>query len=515
MVVVLALFPPLAIADHGLRSLPGSNFEIDTDANLKVDHDSPSIDWETGDLDGLEVVPDEPTGRDDDSFGQGSKEDTAVPAPVTGSIPNNKSDLLNFGFYLETVGDQEFLHLFWHRVQEPTGTTNMDFEFNKNAVDGDNAELSANGVTPVRSDGDFLVQYDLSQGGDTPSIHLSRWLDSEDFMVDADCEAANSRPCWSEKELLSGSEINASTVATGTINTSAIDEDDSGPLGQDISSRTFGEATLDWDALTGAGCASFGSAYLKSRSSDSFNSALKDYIAPINTEFTRCGSLTWLKVDGAGSALAGATFEVCRVNGLADVDDPAETDPADECWTVKDNEADPDTSEGSGEPDPATPDDPESDEKSDEDDADGVLLLSALQPGDYTIVETIPPDGYIADDSVKRVEVTPGNDPAEPIVGEGEDAEPDPFVNVGKYKVVVLTCDTEAGELVDSTVELDDGDASTDLRKETLVDDDGEAPDLNALCDITAGAYDGLTPGDYTLDVELPDLDPFFPEPSG
>ncbi len=41
---MLALAAP-AIASHPEVSLPGSNFEIDTNANLKVDDAAPSIDW--------------------------------------------------------------------------------------------------------------------------------------------------------------------------------------------------------------------------------------------------------------------------------------------------------------------------------------------------------------------------------------------------------------------------------------------------------------------------------------
>ena len=55
-------------------SLTGSNFEIDTDANLTVDDtgDAMSIDWASEDGD---VQPDANSGSSDDSFGQGSKED--------------------------------------------------------------------------------------------------------------------------------------------------------------------------------------------------------------------------------------------------------------------------------------------------------------------------------------------------------------------------------------------------------------------------------------------------------
>ena len=151
-------------------SLPGSNFEIDNDANLRVDgtFGAASLDWanvtETR-------KADQPSGATDDSFGNGTKEDTAVPSVVDGSIPPNKSDLLNFGVYLETTpSGARFLNLFWHRVQEPNGTTNMDFEFNQSST------ISANGVTPVRTAGDLLIQYDLAQGGTNPQLFLSRWI---------------------------------------------------------------------------------------------------------------------------------------------------------------------------------------------------------------------------------------------------------------------------------------------------------------------------------------------------
>jgi hypothetical protein len=120
----------LAFADHPVVTLTGSNFEIDVDANLRVDHASPSIDWASV---GQTRVSDTASGSGDESFGQGTKEDTAVPTVVTGGIPPNKSDLKEFGLYQEGTSSGGFLHLYWSRVQDPKGTTNMDFEFNQSA----------------------------------------------------------------------------------------------------------------------------------------------------------------------------------------------------------------------------------------------------------------------------------------------------------------------------------------------------------------------------------------------
>jgi len=309
--LMLVLLATAVLAGHPEVSLTGSNFEIDTDANLKVDDAAPpSLDWanvnETrqGDL---------ASGTGDDSFGQGSKEDTPVPTVVAGSIPPNKSDLLNFGVYLEENASGRFLNLFWHRVQEPSGTTNMDFEFNQSDV------ISSNGVTPVRTAGDLLIQYDLSQGGTNPVLFVSEWVTEGES---SQCQASNKVPCW-------GTRINLSDSgdATGSINTSAILADDSDGLG-DISPRTFGEAQLDFDALVNgsASCESFGSAYLKSRSSDSFTAALKDFIAPTSLDLDNCGSVTIRKVtDPEGAdATFGYTHNLSTDPVL--VDDPATTD---------------------------------------------------------------------------------------------------------------------------------------------------------------------------------------------
>ena len=277
VVTMLVLVTTAVLANHPEVSLPGSNFEIDTNANLAVDDAAPSIDWASVTE---ERRGDTPSGTGDNSFGQGAKEDTAVPAVVDGSIPPNKSDLLNFGVYLETNANGRFLNLFWHRVQDPSGTTNMDFEFNQSGT------ISGNGVTPVRTAGDLLIQYDLANGGTNPVLFLSRWVASG---AGSQCQASNATPCW-------GTRVNLTAAgdATGSINTAAIAAGAADGLGA-ISARTFGEAQLDFDALTGGGsgssCSSFGSAYLKSRSSDSFTAALKDFIAPEPLDLDNCGAV--------------------------------------------------------------------------------------------------------------------------------------------------------------------------------------------------------------------------------
>ncbi len=260
-------------------SVAGSNFEIEdpdlgAGANLIVDGPAPAIDWASVDEIRREDLP---SGQADDSFGQGSKEDTLIPTVVEGSIPPNKSDLKTFGIYVEENDAGKYLHLFWTRVQDPSGTTNMDFEFNQSSV------TSANGITPERTPGDFLVVYELAKGGTVPLLYRFTWLDGSEGL---DCEASNSYPCWGER-----TDLSAAGAASGSINTAAIPDAESDGLGP-LDARTFGEASIDLALVFDpTKCQSFGSAYLKSRSSDSFSAALKDFIAPQPVDITNCGKV--------------------------------------------------------------------------------------------------------------------------------------------------------------------------------------------------------------------------------
>jgi hypothetical protein len=337
-VFALSLGVQSAFASHPEVSLPGSNFEIDTDANLKVDDPSPSIDWANV----SEIrKQDKPTGSGDDSFGQGTKESTTVPTVVDGSIPPNKSDLKAFGVYQEGSTTAGFLNLFWSRVQDPSGTTNMDFEFNKNSCPG--AGCSGNGITPLRTEGDILVIYDLSQGGTHPTLSIRRWTGT----------------AWG-----AATDLTAASDATGSINKSAIPAAEADGLGS-LSPRTFGEAQLDLAAIfEGAtDCTSFGSAYLKSRSSDSFTAALKDFIAPVGISISNCGSVAITKTDNAATPnpLAGATFtayvDAIPTGGSVGAED---TVSAGTCTTG----------------------------------AAGTCTISNLLAGPYWIVETTTPAGY-------------------------------------------------------------------------------------------------------------------------
>ena len=277
----------LALAAYAAVSLAGSNFEIDDpNANLVVNStldwlaDGPGSALRTG----VTYKQDTPSGQTDDAFGQGTKEDTPVPSVVLGGVPPNKSDLKYFGVFTERNANGSFLNLFWTRVQDPSGTTLMDFEFNKSTT------LSSNGVTPIRTAGDLLITYELGSGGTSADLFLFRWRATA---ADGSCEASGQPPCWGGK-----TKLNASGDAVGSINSTFIPANETGGLSATgLDPRTFGEASIDLASIFNPNvCESFGSAYLKSRSSDSFTAALKDFIAPAPVNLSNCGTVIIRKV---------------------------------------------------------------------------------------------------------------------------------------------------------------------------------------------------------------------------
>ena len=300
-IIVLALGAILALvvgwqvaafANHPEASLAGSNFEIDVNANLKQDDPAPSEDWATlAHPDGPEIrATDLPTGQNDDSYKGGVKEDTPCPDEVTGSIPNNKSDLRTFHVYEEpgnATNPQGFLNLAWSRVTDPSGTTLMDFEFNQSSTG------CSVGPNVVRTAGDLLLEYSIDQGGSRATITAREWTGSAWGPAQNISQPSADCPDGDPSNDVGG--VDLGPCATGTINnTLAIPAAESDGIisSGSLALRTFGEAQIDLRLLFQEDqCVTFGSAMLKSRSSDSFTSQLKDFIAPVPIDLTNCGKV--------------------------------------------------------------------------------------------------------------------------------------------------------------------------------------------------------------------------------
>ncbi|MBT2513417.1 SpaA isopeptide-forming pilin-related protein [Arthrobacter sp. ISL-30] len=444
--VSLAVFAlALSGASTAQANLVGSSFDAG-DGNLVVDDEAKDwanigINCSPGALVGCAI--DKNTGQTDDSFGNGTKEDDAVPSIVSGQIPNNKSDLLRFYTRLVPENGDDFLYLAWERVQEPSGTTNMDFEFNQSKV------LSSNGVTPVRTAGDILIKYDLSQGGVNPVLGYHKWVTTGNARTV--CEASNTVPCWDKVHTLTG-------FFEGSTNNGPVTDPIEPNAPRTLSVRTFGEASInltDSGILPSGACLPFASAYLKSRSSDSFTAAVKDFIAPISAGESRCGTINVIKQDddSPASALQGAVFtlynDATPVGGTLGAEDTAVV-PTTSCTTG----------------------------------ADGKCSFTNISVGNYWVVETTTPAGHA---TAAPQAVTLTGDVTVPLI----------FVDPRDFKVIVLVCKEADNSLYPSTVTLDGVD------KTSLA----TAPaGLTAaqLCGLGGAAYDDKSYGDHPANVNIP-----------
>jgi hypothetical protein len=261
----------LLAASAVLGNLSGSNFE-GNDGNLVVDT-AGNRDWANiGAL--LNKGIDKPTGKTDNSFGQGTKENDPNVTVVNGSIPPNKNDLTRFYEASETVGGQTFLYLAWERLVN-IGNANLDFEINQAVTAGFDANTTGP-VTLNRTAGDVLISYDFAGSG-TPTLGYRTWTGS----------------AWSASTTLT------SANSEGAVNTVAVTDPIAPDAPRTLGVGLFGEAAIN---LTGAGiipagtCESFGSTFVKSRSSSSFTAELKDFIAPVPVNISNCGTITIRKV---------------------------------------------------------------------------------------------------------------------------------------------------------------------------------------------------------------------------
>src|SRR6266542_2531314 len=177
---------------QALANLPGSTFE-GNDGNLIV-NTAGNTDWVNAPnrVRGDDLA----SGKTDNSFGQGTKEDDPAVSVVTGSIPPQKSDLTRFYVASEFASNSNFLYLAWER-SNVLGSANMDFEINKLAQ----PDLTTTGPKTLnRSPGDLLVTFDFTQGGGNPVLGLLKWLTSGPT---SQCFASNALPCWGNRVDLS------------------------------------------------------------------------------------------------------------------------------------------------------------------------------------------------------------------------------------------------------------------------------------------------------------------------
>ena len=301
LLVAIAAFALAALAVSGgavattgscanTATLAGSAFEIDTNANLVV-NTSGCIDWLAGGIgnhfrSGVVAKNDKPTGTRDDAFGQGTAEDDANPTIVDGLDPAEQERPEGVSASTRSrPRTAKFLELFWSRVQNPSGTTNMDFELNQKFCDPSanptNCANNGTDVTPgdaAAHDRRQAVTYDLAKGGTVPTISIRTWGGS----------------AWGAATVISGTELPRHRVGEhrrarpgdtgGTRRRSGA----CGPRQQDPFTSVRPRSTSRRSSRLAARAAPSVGVYLKSRSSDSFIGRAQGLRRPGGGQISNC-----------------------------------------------------------------------------------------------------------------------------------------------------------------------------------------------------------------------------------
>lgn len=378
LAVAIAVIVPFAVPSFAV--LAGSTFE-GNDGNL-TRNTTGNIDWcsltaaqlaalaapntnkcpTANEAPNLAKGIDTPSGSaTDNAFSNGTKQDDINPTIGTGGIPPSKDDLSRFYIAYESIPisgvANTFVYLAWERNSPNGASAHEGFEFNKLRCPPD---CSDNGVTPDRSVGDLLIVYDFEGGDDAPTISTRRWVTS----AGATCEVSqNSPPCWGTKTTLGANQAEALTNAASVID----------PINPNAPrtqiANAFGEAAVNLTAanvLDPSNCEGFGSAMVVSRSSgNSANSTMKDFIAPVPITINNCGTVVINKTGVGGGPLAGATFtifnDLAPVGGSRNAGGVTDTSTGKSCTT----------------------------------NASGTCSIANVNFGNYWLVETTTPPGYV------------------------------------------------------------------------------------------------------------------------
>jgi len=234
-----------------------------------------------------------------------------------------------------TVGGDYFLWVGWDR-QQTSGTGGYVIEVTNAGIN-----FAPDGAPrPIRTNGG-AVFYITTQGSNPPVLLQA-------------CVYANTA---GYPGVCDSSPTAAGFV--GAVSNEAL----TNPFGQPIEAGGFFEVGMNVTELThgiiSPGCPAAGvaTAYMRSFTGNNFGPTgnLKGYVGPTTVQApSTCGSLTIVKHDPSGAPLAGATFQIT-----------------------------PNPTTGTGSTSAVT-------------DASGTITFpGTVKPGDYTVVETVPPPGYL------------------------------------------------------------------------------------------------------------------------
>jgi Prealbumin-like fold domain len=509
--VLLVAAASLFLVASASGVLPGSpsKFESGNDPTLglgnMIVNTTGNTDWisVTGDSAYVHLT-DAAASNGDDSFTPGQKQDTVCPT-VEGHKNPPKDDFTDVASFTEvSASDETYLY----------GAT-IRYTANGNASENIELKQGTSGLCPgsttllARTPGDKMIAIDYLGGGKAVQFHVLTWVDTGPCFV-----ANDPAPCWGATVLTLDP-----NVAEGGVNTSAISAANNPISGKALVAGQFAEFGInlaDADIIPSGSCKSFSQTVWESRSSgSSFVSSTKD-ITVEDKDINNCASVSVIKEGSDGGSQAGAVFTLyegsdttgtevgsCTVaaDGTCSDDSFVDLQPGtytiDESNTPAGYDKDPTLpftfTLASGEAKVLTFTDPAQagalsilknstkgsavlkdgavfsyDSSSvtdngsgDEDPATGSVCVSGLAPGDYTVNETSPPDGYggaPAGEADQSVTVVNGTNCSDALPGAGATAT---FTNPPLSDIQVNFRDGGSGE-TSATITCDDSTGTPD-----------------------------------------------------
>ena len=276
-------------------ALPGSSFQ-GADGNQAPA--SPLVDWATLQLAGrVEHSPD--PNAQDNAFAGGSKENDPGNwdfVNENGGVSPSQANILDAWSSIDEVGANTFLYLAFARAAG-SGTTYLTFELNRDSRLWNNGSARI----PCRRDGDVLITFQPQ--GNNVTVFVQTWKTSTTDPLTG---------CARTGTLSDDASVIANTDIQGAVNAGPIANLLPGSSGPTIPTYQFGETALNLgkvlSSALGSPCGAFTSFWMHSRSSNSPESNMQDYVAPHEIDARRC-------------AAAGTKWLDNNANGLRDPGD--------------------------------------------------------------------------------------------------------------------------------------------------------------------------------------------------
>jgi hypothetical protein len=187
----------------------------------------------------------------------------------------NKCDINNAMYHVTTSSDSKWIILGGDRFTT-TGTSYIDFEFLQNTLIRENNNTftsSSSNATGGRKVGDFVLSMEYSNGGTNATVHYYRWeLSGTDYKY---------------VEQTIPNDINGNPYAFAMTNGATTDAPYSAFGSTSYIPFAFVEAAVNIDGILSANCESLSikTIFVKTKASDSYNAALKDFVEPQQVNF--------------------------------------------------------------------------------------------------------------------------------------------------------------------------------------------------------------------------------------